>query len=182
MMPRDSIGPPPMHIHVCSLGKLDETVRLIRPNRLISLVRVEPPIATPETIAREHHLRLSFHDIVAPEEGQVAPGAHHVEELLDFARGWDREAPMLIHCYAGISRSTAAAFIVACALRPDVAEESLALALRRASPSATPNTRLVALADERLGRDGRMTAAIRDIGRGADAFEGRPFRLPIGEA
>lgn len=170
-----------MHIHVCSLGKLEETVRLIRPNRLVSLVRVEPPVATPEAVASQHHLRLSFHDIAAPEPGQVAPGAHHVEELLDFALGWDREAPMLIHCFAGISRSTAAAFIVACALRPEIEEASLAAALRRASPSATPNVRLVALADERLGRKGRMSAAIRDIGRGAEAFEGRPFRLPVDE-
>jgi predicted protein tyrosine phosphatase len=55
----------------------------------------------------------------------------------------------------------------------------LAQALRRASPTATPNRRLVALADDRLGRQGRMIAAITAIGRGADCYEGAPFALEI---
>ena len=38
---------------------------------------------------------------------------------------------------------------------------------------------LIKLADEALGRDGRMRRAIADIGRGADAFEGAPFRLLV---
>jgi hypothetical protein len=47
------------------------------------------------------------------------------------------------------------------------------------SPTATPNRRLVALADRRLGREGRMAAAIAAIGRGADCFEGAPFALEL---
>ena len=43
---------------------------------------------------------------------------------------------------------------------------SIAQALRRASPTATPNIRIVSLADRLLGRDGRMIAAIETIGRG----------------
>ena len=70
--------------------------------------------------------------------------------LVKFARDWDRKAPLLIHCWAGISRSTAAAFITLCALNPDIEELELARALRRASPTAYPNRLLVALADEAL--------------------------------
>ena len=51
--------------------------------------------------------------------------------------------------------------------------------MRWLSPSATPNIRLVTLADAMLGRQGRMIEAIEAIGRGADAFEGVPFALPI---
>jgi predicted protein tyrosine phosphatase len=84
---------------------------------------------------------------------------------------------MLIHCWAGISRSTAAAYTALCLFRPGAAEEELAFELRAASPSATPNKLIVSLADDVLGRNGRMVKAIAKIGRGADAFEGTPFIL-----
>jgi predicted protein tyrosine phosphatase len=87
----------------------------------------------------------------------------------------------VIHCWAGVSRSTAAAFITACALAPERPEAEIADALRAASPMATPNARLVAVADEMLGREGRMIAAVGRIGRGADVtFENEPFELRLG--
>jgi predicted protein tyrosine phosphatase len=85
----------------------------------------------------------------------------------------------VVHCYAGISRSTASAFASVCALNPHRDEESIAQALRRASPTATPNIRIVSLADQLLGRGGRMVAAIETIGRGEIALEGTPFRLDL---
>ena len=84
-----------------------------------------------------------------------------------------------MHCWAGISRSTAAAYILAIAINPDLDKEALAQELRRRAPSATPNPLLVSMADEKLGRGGRMVAAIARIGRGADAFSGTPFILPL---
>jgi predicted protein tyrosine phosphatase len=78
-----------------------------------------------------------------------------------------------------VSRSTAAAFIAACALAPERDELVIARAIRAASPTATPNGRLVALADEALGRKGRMISAIETIGRGEDCFEGTPFVLEL---
>ena len=86
---------------------------------------------------------------------------------------------MLIHCFAGVSRSTAAAYIAACALKPKRDEFAIARALRAASPTASPNTRLVALADDKLGRRGRMSEAIAEIGRGRECFEGEPFTLEL---
>ena len=86
---------------------------------------------------------------------------------------------MLIHCYAGVSRSTAAAYIAACRLSPHRDEHEVARALRAASPTATPNLRFVALADERLGRGGRMVAAVAAIGRGRECLEGVPFTLEL---
>lgn len=83
----------------------------------------------------------------------------------------------MIHCWAGISRSTAAAYISASVLNPSLDEEELATRLRDAAPSATPNPRIIALADKLLNRDGRMIKSIAAIGRGADAFEGTPFEL-----
>jgi predicted protein tyrosine phosphatase len=102
-----------------------------------------------------------------------------VERLIAFGVGWDQAAPMLIHCLAGISRSTAAAYVLACALHPEADEMATALRLRAAAPHAWPNRRIVALADARLDRRGRMIAAIEAIGGNNFAAEGRPFDFPV---
>jgi hypothetical protein len=59
------------------------------------------------------------------------------------------------------------------------AASSIAQALRHASATATPNIRVVTLADRLLGRSGRMVAAIETIGPGAIATEAVPFRLDL---
>ena len=164
-------------LHVCSLSRLNETVEQVGARHLVTLLGPTMDAATPEGIAPERHLKLIANDIATPLEGHILPGTEHVESLIAFVKDWDRAAPMVIHCWAGISRSTAAAYIAASVLNPDLDEQHLARRLRASSPSATPNPRLIALADAMLGRDGRMIKAIADIGRGADAFEGTPFEL-----
>ena len=166
-------------IYVCPLSKVGETVAATGARRLVSLLSAGTPMTRPAQIAEADHLFLSLHDIAEPQDGMVMPGMQHVRDLLDFARGWDRAQPLVVHCYAGISRSTASAYMIAAAMAPERDERELAQALRKASPSATPNPVLVALADRLLKRDGRMVEAIRGIGRGADAFEGAPFALRI---
>jgi predicted protein tyrosine phosphatase len=166
-------------IHVCSLARLQETIEDTRARHVVSLIGDETTLQRPRGIAPENHLWLRLHDISAPLDGYVLPDEDHVADLLQFVRGWDRRAPLVVHCFAGISRSTASAFASVCALSPHRDEASIAQALRRASPTATPNIRIVSLADRLLGRNGRMTAAIETIGRGITAEEGKPFRLDL---
>jgi predicted protein tyrosine phosphatase len=146
---------------------------------LVTLINPDYPVERPQIIAPERHHRVDISDIVEPMDGHVAPGEHHVATYLDFVRAWDREHPLLIHCYAGVSRSTAAAFIAVCALNPQRDEMELAHRLRALSPTATPNLLLVKHADKLLGRNQRMVEAVRSIGRGEDCFEGVPFALEI---
>ncbi|MER9249582.1 tyrosine phosphatase family protein [Mesorhizobium sp. M0590] len=166
-------------IHVCSLSKVEETVTKTGAERLLSLLAAGTEVMRPASITRENHLHLVMHDIAVAQEGMTMPGEEHVLNLLDFARHWDRSRPLVVHCYAGISRSTASAYIIAAALAPKRDEAELAETLRRLSPTATPNPRLIAIADTLLDRRGRMIEAIQAIGRGADAFEGTPFELKI---
>ena len=166
-------------IHVCSLAKLEETVARSSAQRVLSLLAAGTEVTRPASISRENHLHLVMHDIAVAQDGMTMPGEDHVHNLLDFARKWDRAKPMVVHCYAGISRSTASAYIIAAALAPKRDEMELAQTLRKLSPSATPNPRLIAVADTLLSRQGRMIEAIEAIGRGADAFEGTPFVLKI---
>ena len=122
---------------------------------------------------------LDMDDISMPLDGYVLPGEDHVTKLVDFVSGWDRATPMVVHCYAGISRSTAGAFIAACALNPKRDERMIARLIRDASPTAMPNLRLVALADNLLERKGRMIKAVDSLGPGLSAYEGVPFRLDL---
>lgn len=166
-------------IHVCSLSRLHETVADTGARHVVSLLGDEARIERPASIAPENHLWLRLHDIAVPLDGYIAPDEEHVIELISFVRGWNRRAPLVMHCFAGISRSTASAFTAVCALSPQRGENEIAQALRRASPTATPNIRIVSLADKLLGRDGRMIAAIETIGRGVFAAEATPFRLDL---
>lgn len=167
-------------IHVCSLRNLHPTVALTGARQILTLIKNIDQVERPASVMADRHLALDFSDIVTAKDGEVLASSAQVKALVAFVQRWDREAPLVVHCYAGVSRSTAGAFISACALRPDRPEEEWAADLRRASPTATPNLHLVTLADRLLGRRGRMIAAIEGIGRGADCFEGIPFHLDIG--
>lgn len=162
---------------VCSLSRLNATLIQSGAASVVTLLRQGEP--SPRLPANQPQLRLELSDIVAARDGHVLATGEHLDRLFDFADAWDRRAPLLLHCYAGVSRSTAAAYVLACRLEPQTDEAEIARRLRSASPTATPNAHLVALADRRLGRSGRMRAAIEGIGRGAECFEGDPFSLLV---
>lgn len=166
-------------IHVCSLARLHDTVNETGARHIVTLLRVIDRVQRPECVTIANHLILGMDDIVEPIEGYTHPDEDHVARLIEFAQRWDRRAPMVIHCYAGISRSTAGAFVAACALNPSRSEAKIAQAIREGSATATPNIRIVTLADQLLGRRGRMIGAIQAIGAGRAAVEGDPFRLDL---
>ena len=166
-------------IHVCSLAALPSTVKTTGASHVLTVMANVDQVQRPVSVLPANHLKVQVDDITEAIEGFVAPSERHIEQVLNFVRGWDRGAPLVVHCYAGISRSTASAFASVCALNPHRDEASIAQALRRASPTATPNTRIVSIADRLLRRDGRMIAAIETIGFGTFAAEGTPFRLEL---
>lgn len=169
-----------MAIIVCPLSCAPDIARDRKPSHIVSLL--DPGTAFPTLAGFDHerHLRLPIHDIEVEVDGLDALDGQRMQAILHFVTAWERDDPILIHCYAGISRSTATAFITACAHNTHADEEEIALALRAASPTASPNRRFVALADAELGRGGRMSRAIDKIGRGPPWYEigeAEPFTL-----
>ena len=153
-------------IYVSSLADMPGHVARLGPSHLVSLVNPEEMPPTPSGIAAERHLRVGLHDICDPLEGCIRPSIEHLEEVIGFLRRWEPDdGPVLIHCYAGVSRSTATALIGLVVKAPG-REAEAAAALRAAAPHAQPNRRLVALADEILGCGGRLVAARDAIGYG----------------
>ncbi len=112
------------------------------------------------------HFRATFrfNDAIEPEPGVVLPEKADVEKILAFGRrDAGDERHLLIHCHAGISRSTAAMLMILAQAHPDETEDAVVGRLLKIRPQAWPNSRMVAFADEVLGREGRLIAAVTRI-------------------
>ncbi|MFJ5368787.1 tyrosine phosphatase family protein [Bosea sp. CER48] len=119
------------------------------------------------TYGEHHRVTLRFHDIIDPRPGQIMPVPDHVGEILRFGEGLRETAAarvrghLLVHCHMGISRSTAAMLTLMAQADPVEAEDVLFERLREIRPQAWPNSVMVGFADEQLGRNGRLTEALR---------------------
>jgi predicted protein tyrosine phosphatase len=108
-------------------------------------------------------LELRFHDVIEPQPAAILPESRDVEQLLAFGRDLKeaREAHLLIHCHAGVSRSTAAAILILAQTRPDRPAEEALFTVVRMRPRAWPNLRMLELGDALLGRRGEIVEVAR---------------------
>ena len=123
----------------------------------------------------DNHLQVGCHDIVAPYPEAIHPDETHVRSVIEFARPRDRRAPLLVHCWAGVSRSTATALTVGC-IHSAANEAELTQRLRKVAPHAHPNRLIIEIADRLLERGGALIAAVEAMGYGAI-----PERAPLVE-
>jgi predicted protein tyrosine phosphatase len=165
-----------MTILVCPLDQVERVVREHAPTRVVSLLSPgdAPPLLE---LPAPRRLHLAFNDIAEPAPGLIHPSGEHIRALMDFVAAGALDEPLLIHCWAGVSRSTAAAYLTACQRAGPGHERTLAERLRAAAPFATPNLRMIALGDEALRRGGAMVQAIAAIGRGSEDALPAPFVL-----
>ena len=164
---------------VAPLSSLEDAIATHAPSHLVSLLSPEHMIETPAGFDTSRHLKLGVNDIVDPAAGTAPPARAHIDALLEFSRGWNAGQPLLIHCWAGISRSMATAFTILCdRLGPD-REIEIARAMRLRAPHAQPNRLLVQHADDALGRGGRMLAALNSMGPPVLVEEGITTIFPL---
>ena len=130
----------------------------------------DPETKPPETLTGHsaRSLILYFHDILMCRPGTesayyTCPTRDDVHSIVRFARGISHEQEVLIHCAAGISRSSAAALtVLASKLRPSTKTALHAVtAVLEAKASIFPNATMVGHADELLGYDGELADAYR---------------------
>lgn len=131
---------------------------------------LDPDHPVPEAFGSygEHdRLELRFHDIIEETAGQVAPRAEDVAAILDFGRRMMAEPSprLLVHCHAGISRSTAALTLVVAQAQPEVPAETLLAGILARREKAWPNLRMLEFGDAMLGRGGTLPAAAAAIYR-----------------
>ena len=103
-------------------------------------------------------LRLTFEDASSQADGGAS--REDVERLIHFARQIDfTKGRLLVHCQAGISRSSAAAVIALAVLGGPGRERDAVAHVRRVHPAARPNIRMIELADAILEADGALLQA-----------------------
>ena len=98
-------------ITICGIPELGEhsTAGVTHVLSILGPNSPDPPELA--AFARHRRLILRFHDVIEPQPNQIAPTREDVERLLVFGRQVSEtpEAHLLVHCRAGVSRSTAAA-------------------------------------------------------------------------
>lgn len=166
-------------IIITPLSGLQQSIRDHDPSHVITLLSPEHMIETPEGFDPDRHLKIGMNDVAHASLGEDPPHDDHIQSLLEFGRLWEATAPLVVHCWAGISRSTAAAFILMCDRLDHVSESEIALALRKRAPHANPNRLMVKLADDAMVRSGRMIDAIEAMGQPTLANEGPMVHFPL---
>ena len=150
---------------ICGLTEL-ASFQGVNVTHVLSIL--DPGYPDPEDFAGygpHKRLTLRFDDIIDPAPGMMLPERCHIEELLQFGEGLaadgDPLGHLLVHCHAGISRSTASMATLIAEARPGADEDWIFAYIREIRPQAWPNSRMIGMADELLGRSGRLTAALR---------------------
>jgi predicted protein tyrosine phosphatase len=168
-------------ILVTPLSALPEMMRTYQPSHLVTLLSPEYMIETPGGFPEGRHLRVACNDIADPAMGPCPPCEDHIAGLIEFSRSWDAQRPMIVHCWAGVSRSMAASYAILCDRAWRGAEYRIAREIRSRAPHAHPNRLLVRIADQFLDREGRMVQAVEEIGPGAAVEEGKPVEFPLAD-
>ncbi|MDZ7628081.1 MAG: hypothetical protein U5J99_06690 [Parvularculaceae bacterium] len=147
---------------ISSLAGAADAYARLKPGRVISLLSEDEAVPVFPGLTLSNHLKL----YVAREScaATISKAARErARDIIEFARAWDGAGDILIHCNRGVSRSTAAAFIILCIREPDTPETALMRRIRAAAPHADPCPLFVAYADDILERGGRMTDALDDL-------------------
>lgn len=149
----------PLH-HICGIDELG-AAPLKGARRVISIL--DPAAAEPPELRdfAGDLLTLRFDDVITDAGPSVAPARVDIERLLAFDAGHAQGDRLVVHCTAGISRSTAA-FAIVCAGRRAATEAEIFRELRAIRPRAWPNSLMIALADEILGAQGRLIRELRE--------------------
>jgi predicted protein tyrosine phosphatase len=131
---------------------------------------LDPDWPVPEAFGSfgEHaKLELRFHDVIEVTPGTVPPREEDVQAILSFGRDLEAEAAsrLLVHCHAGISRSTAAMALILAQARPDLPAEAILQGILGIREKAWPNLRILELGDAMLGREGTLPDAAAAIYR-----------------
>lgn len=166
-------------IYITNLSDMPGHVDELGPVRIITLLAPDDKRPSHPSVPRARHHHVTIHDINRPLYDHVLAGPEHVAPLIEFIQDWQPdEGALLIHCFAGISRSTAAA-LIALVVKSGGQEVEAAKHLRSLAPHAKPNLRMVEVADQLLDCDGRLIAAEQAMEPAELAFSGPLVRLPL---
>lgn len=159
---------PPFGITVCGIEELAGHCST-GASHVLSILDPDHPV--PEafgTFGEHRKLEVRFHDIIDDTPGQLLPQPEHVERILALGRDLLAEpaaAHLLVHCHAGISRSTASMALILAQALPEQPADVILKLVHDLREKAWPNLRLIEIGDAMLGRRGTLVEATHALHR-----------------
>jgi predicted protein tyrosine phosphatase len=157
----------PFRMTVCGIAELGLHGQA-KVTHVLSILDPEWPVPEAFGAYGEHvKLELRFHDVIEEDTDELPPQLVHVEQLLAFGRSLDKEpaAHLLVHCHAGVSRSSAAMALLLAQAAPVRPAEKIFADILAIRPQIWPNLRIIEMGDALLGRNGALVAAVAGIYR-----------------
>src|SRR5262249_22512053 len=146
--------------------------------RILSIAAPGERHATPTGIDPSRHHHLNFDDIIEALPGYLQPSEQHVASIIRLGSELNETDRILVHCHAGISRSSAAALIML-AVRTPSRELEIATRIRAEGRWFSPNRLMIEIADRLLGKGSTLSSAVTSMGPATLAFNEGPVMLPL---
>jgi|TARA_B110000438_G_scaffold137536_1_gene132857 predicted protein tyrosine phosphatase len=158
-------------IIVCSLKDLETVCESIKPSHVISVIDPGYAPKTPKDV--KQHLKLGFDDITeinsknqiyrlnTDDIPQLPPNNSHTDAIIKFSESWNKDKPIVIHCWCGVSRSMAAAIYLMCKEDPLNIDRNIRY-IRSVAPHANPNKVLIKLFENALKLNSKITSSISE--------------------
>jgi predicted protein tyrosine phosphatase len=159
----------PFEMTICGLSEL-EGHSDSQVSHVVSILDPAHPQPSAFAFYDEHErLELRFHDVIDKKPLHSEPEHHHIEQILSFGRNVlsepEKRRHLLVHCHAGISRSTAAMTLILALGQPELPASAVLAQLLTIRAKAWPNLRMLSLGEEQLGRPGEFTSAVAGLYR-----------------
>ena len=159
----------PFGITVCGIGELAGHCRT-GASHVLSVLDPDHPV--PEAfgaIGAPRKLGVRLHDVLDDPPGLLLPQPEHVGRVLALGRDLLAEpkatAHLLVHCHAGISRSTACMALILAQALPGQPAAAVLERVHELREKAWPNLRLMEIGDAMLGRRGTLVEATHALHR-----------------
>jgi predicted protein tyrosine phosphatase len=154
----------PFKTTICGIDELEGHCALGVTHVLSILDPAAPEPPAFGAFGEHERVELRFDDIIEETPDKVMPQQSHVRQILDLGQDLIREARdgahLLVHCHAGISRSTAAMSLILAQACPELPGSAIIAEILRIRAKAWPNLLLIEFGDALLGRGGDLVAAV----------------------
>ncbi len=157
----------PFGMTVCGIEELPAHCS-VGASHILSILDPDVPVPEAFGVLGEHKkLELRFDDIIEETPGRHAPRSDDVTRILAFGRDLMAEprpdVHLLVHCHAGISRSTAAMTLILAQALPGQPAEAVLARVHAIREKAWPNLRMMEIGDAMLGRGGTLVEAAHGL-------------------
>jgi predicted protein tyrosine phosphatase len=144
-------------IRICGFSELQDCIRQFNPTHVISVIRSIEPI-------EGKHLVIPCDDIPMPIEGMQEPTSEHLAAAMAFTEHLNENDRVIVHCFAGQSRSTAIA--IAILIQHGLTSKQAFDHVSRLRSILLPNTRIIEYTDAYFNLGGELIQLVEDHRRG----------------